>query len=229
VYSITGNIRSENTDSARVVAICIVDGFLFYVLTFFTMHLSDGYGGYFNPSLTLSLYSLDVWFDRATFWTYTKRLAWFLSSQFLGATLGALLVLLSMPNPLSHGMEKLGYSKPMFGTDHVAAFLFEVAMGFFFTLLMFSVRNYERRRSSIILAFAYIAIRLFSFPMSGGYANPARSFGTAFAAGEWSEYWIYFLGSPIGALAGTFAFIFLHKPQIAVRDDFRELNEEEDF
>ena len=42
--------------------------------------------------------------------------------------------------------------------------------------------------------------------------NPARSFGPALVAGEWSDFWIYVVGPIAGALAGA----FLHQ---AVRGD----------
>ena len=36
--------------------------------------------------------------------------------------------------------------------------------------------------------------------------NPARSFGPALAAGEWTNFWIYVVGPVLGAMLGAFAY-----------------------
>jgi aquaporin NIP len=47
---------------------------------------------------------------------------------------------------------------------------------------------------------------LFGGPVTGASMNPARSFGPALAAGEWSDFWIYVLGPLAGAALGAFAY-----------------------
>jgi glycerol uptake facilitator-like aquaporin len=47
---------------------------------------------------------------------------------------------------------------------------------------------------------------LFGGPVTGASMNPARSFGPALAAGEWSRFWIYVAGPLIGAAVGAFAY-----------------------
>ena len=36
--------------------------------------------------------------------------------------------------------------------------------------------------------------------------NPARSFGPALAAGEWTDFWVYAAGPVLGAAVGAFAY-----------------------
>lgn len=62
-------------------------------------------------------------------------------------------------------------------------------------------------------ALSYISIRLMSHPLTGGYANPARSFGPAAVSGmAGMQYiWIYLLASPIGAIVAVPVFLYLHK------------------
>jgi aquaporin NIP len=47
---------------------------------------------------------------------------------------------------------------------------------------------------------------LFGGPVTGASMNPARSFGPALAAGEWSDFWIYVAGPLVGAALGAFAY-----------------------
>ena len=47
---------------------------------------------------------------------------------------------------------------------------------------------------------------LFGGPVTGASMNPARSFGPALAAGEWSDFWIYVAGPLAGAALGAFAY-----------------------
>lgn len=52
---------------------------------------------------------------------------------------------------------------------------------------------------------------LVAVPITGASMNPARSFGPALVAGEWSNHWIYWvaplLGGAFAGLAYQFAFI----------------------
>ena len=43
-------------------------------------------------------------------------------------------------------------------------------------------------------------------PLTGASMNPARSFGPALAAGEWTDFWLYVLGPLLGAAVGAFAY-----------------------
>ena len=47
---------------------------------------------------------------------------------------------------------------------------------------------------------------LFGGPVTGASMNPARSFGPALAAGEWTDFWIYVPGPIAGAALGAFAY-----------------------
>jgi aquaporin NIP len=47
---------------------------------------------------------------------------------------------------------------------------------------------------------------LFGGPVTGASMNPARSFGPALLAGEWSDFWVYVAGPIGGAALGAFAY-----------------------
>jgi aquaporin NIP len=44
---------------------------------------------------------------------------------------------------------------------------------------------------------------LFSGPVTGASMNPARSFGPALAASEWSDFWLYVAAPVAGAALGA--------------------------
>jgi aquaporin NIP len=44
---------------------------------------------------------------------------------------------------------------------------------------------------------------LFGGPVTGASMNPARSFGPALVASEWTDFWIYVLAPLSGALVGA--------------------------
>ena len=47
---------------------------------------------------------------------------------------------------------------------------------------------------------------LFGGPVTGASMNPARSFGPALAAGEWTDFWVYLAGPLAGAALGALAY-----------------------
>ena len=64
---------------------------------------------------------------------------------------------------------------------------------------------------------------LFGGPVTGASMNPARSFGPALAAGEWTDFWIYVVGPVLGAMLGAFAYQLVRgdRPSIVEEVDAR--------
>jgi len=46
---------------------------------------------------------------------------------------------------------------------------------------------------------------------TGASMNPARTLGPAIAAGTYTKIWIYMVAPPLGAIAGTGAYVALKK------------------
>ena len=65
---------------------------------------------------------------------------------------------------------------------------------------------------------------LFGGPVTGASMNPARSFGPALAAGEWTDFWVYVVGPALGAALGALAYQFVRdaRPQEAAARRFEE-------
>jgi len=92
-----------------------------------------------------------------------------------------------------------------------AAFLAEVVITFVLMLTVLFVSNAPRlaRYTGLFvggLVFLYIT---FEAPLSRMSMNPARSFASALAAGQWTALWIYFTAPPLGMLAAAEAYVRL--------------------
>jgi aquaporin Z len=55
-----------------------------------------------------------------------------------------------------------------------------------------------------VLVCAYITVEA---PLSGMSMNPARTFASALAAGEWRGAWVYFVAPPLGMLAAAECYV----------------------
>jgi len=84
----------------------------------------------------------------------------------------------------------------------IAAFAVETALAFGLFTMVLMVGNHPGMNAYTGL-FAGVMVALyitFTAPFSGMSINPARSFGSAFIAGQWQNLWLYFLAPPLGML-----------------------------
>ena len=127
----------------------------------------------------------------------------YIAAQLVGATAGALLLLAIWTGQPAN----LGATLPSVGTG--SALLYEIVLTAFLMFVIMAVATDTRA----VGAAAAIAIggtvgldALFGGPVTGASMNPARSFGPALAAGEWTSFWIYVVGPVVGAAAGATAY-----------------------
>ena len=159
-----------------------------------TGHLS---GAHINPAVTLA-FTLTRHFA-------PRDAAAYIAAQIAGASLGALLLLAIWPDQPAN----LGATGPGPGIGVGSALVYEVVLTAFLMFVIMAVATDTRA----VGAAAAIAIggtvgldALFGGPISGASMNPARSFGPALAAGDWTDLWIYFVGPAAGAAIGAFAY-----------------------
>ncbi len=162
-------------------------------------------GAHMNPAITL------------TFWRLGRiegaDALYYVLAQFLGGIAGVLLVAGVAAGAVAH--EQVNYVTTMPGRPGpgglALAWLAEFAIAF---LLMLVVLVAGNRRSTArytgLFAGALVAIYIFiEAPISGMSMNPARSFGSALAAGDWNALWIYFTAPPAAMLFAAAAYVRL--------------------
>ncbi len=126
------------------------------------------------------------------------RVPWYVMGQLLGATL-ACLFLLGVFGDVAH----LGATLPGPGYRTWQAFLMEVALTGGLVSVILGTASAAQNVGTIgaLGVGGYIALAgLWAAPVSGTSMNPARSFGPALVAGDWSSFWAYVAGPVAGAL-----------------------------
>jgi len=153
-------------------------------------------GAHLNPAVTL------------TFLTLGKVAPWdaffYILFQFIGGISGVFLAGLLIGPPLRHSAVHYVATMPgPWGPQIAFAAEFTISMLMMTTILW--VSNTARlSRFTPFFAGTLVAIFIiFEAPLSGMSMNPARTYGSAFAAGEWNALWIYFIAPPAAMLLAS--------------------------
>jgi aquaporin NIP len=195
VFAGTGAIVVDaTTHEVTHVGVSLVFGLVIAALIYALGHVS---GAHFNPAVTIGFWALGEFPGR--------RVPLYVASQLLGAIAASELL-----RALFGMTGGLGATLPQ-GTVSVSLIL-EIAMTFLLAFVIFGSAVHGKA----VKSFAGIAIggtialdALFGGPISGASMNPARSLGPAFAAGTWTDQWIYVVGPVVGALLAVVAYKFM--------------------
>lgn len=156
-------------------------------------------GAHMNPALTLSFYLL----GKIQRWDAV----FYALAQFAGGVLGVLLAAAALRAAVADPSVNYVVTVPGARGDLVA-FVAELGISFLLFLVVLAVSNTKRLARFTgwfagALVAAYITVEA---PLSGMSMNPARTFGSAFSAGEWRALWIYFTAPPLGMLLAAAAY-----------------------
>src|SRR3954453_20495018 len=125
-----------------------------------------------------------------------RRVAGYIVTQLLGATLACLFLLAVFGN-----VEHLGATLPGAGYEDWQALLMEIVLTAGLVSVILGTASSAQNVGTIgaLGVGGYIALAgLWSAPVSGTSMNPARSFGPALVSGDWSTYWVYVVGPLLG-------------------------------
>jgi MIP family channel proteins len=175
------------------------------VLAVMVSNLGHISGAHFNPAVTIG-----VWVAGKI---ETVRAGLYVLAQLVGAALGAGLLRLVLHEDLWRGTS-LGLpqiNRALQVTD-LQAVLIEGILTFFLVLTVFATAIDDRGVFTSVAGLTIGLVLGFDILMggtlTGASMNPARSFGPALIAGEWTDLWVYVVGPVSGAVVGASVYLF---------------------
>lgn len=156
-------------------------------------------GAHLNPAVTLTFLSL----AKVGRWDAL----FYVLAQFAGGWAGVRVAGMLLGLPLEHSSVNWVMTLPG-GFGERAAWAAEAAISFFLMMTVLVVSNTRQlARFTPYFAGTLVALYiLFEAPVSGMSMNPARSFGSAAVAGDWTAIWIYFTAPLPGMLLAAFVY-----------------------
>lgn len=153
-------------------------------------------GAHFNPAVTIAYLTLGkiAWRD-AMFYAI---------AQFAGGVLGVYIAGLIIGPPMRHSAVDWVVTVPA-GGQVAQAFAAEFLISGLLLSTVLAVSNYRPlARFTPFVAGGLVALFIiFESPISGMSMNPARTFGSGFAADEYTALWIYFTAPPLAMVAAA--------------------------
>jgi aquaporin NIP len=185
-------VNSERGGTLGDVGIAASFGLVIMVMIYATGHVS---GAHINPAVTIAF--------TATRHFAARDAAAYIPAQLLGAVAGALALRLAWDGTPAD----LGATVPTVGVG--AALLYEVLLTAFLMFVIVAVATDTRAvgaAAAIAIGGTVALDALFGGPVTGASMNPARSFGPALVASQWTDFWIYVVAPITGALVGAVSY-----------------------
>jgi aquaporin Z len=152
-------------------------------------------GAHLNPAVTLGFWRLGK--------ISSPDALVYIVMQTGGACAGAALVL-ALAGDLAREV-RLGMTTPGSGVGPMAAVGWEAAITFALVFLILTClsRPNLAPRTGVIAGSLVALLVMLEAPLTGTSLNPARSLAPALLVGDLSQFWIYAIGPPLGALAAA--------------------------
>ncbi|HEY7357332.1 MAG TPA: MIP/aquaporin family protein [Ktedonobacterales bacterium] len=173
-------------------------------------------GAHVNPAVSIALASVGklAWVDAI----------YYIVSQLIGATLGALgvLVVFGRAQALAAGVGATTFNPVTTAALQAAGI---EAFGAFILVLAIVATAADKRSpvgwAGLVIGFALAAAIMVAGTATGASVNPARTFGpdivlTLFGKdGHWSQFWVYIVGPIVGGLVAAWLYRFIARPDLA--------------
>lgn len=159
-------------------------------------------GAHINPAVTWAFYRLGkIRGTDAAFYTIAQFGGALIAVQGMGLVIGA---------PYRHALIDHVMTKPG-PAGPLPAFLAEFVISFVLMLVVLLAVNSARlEKLAGLFAGVLIAVYLvLETPLSGMSLNPARTFGSAFAARHWADLWLYFVAPTAAMLLAAELYLWI--------------------
>jgi aquaporin Z len=159
-------------------------------------------GAHMNPAMTLTFFRLgrlDPW-----------DAFFYVIAQFVGGVSGVAIAVLLLGMVAAHPSVNYAVTQP--GPLGVkVAFVAEALISFVLVLVVLTISNSKKwaRYTGLFAGVLIASYITFEAPLSGMSMNPARTFGSAFAARSFDALWLYFVAPPLGMLAAAEVYVRL--------------------
>ena len=193
-------VDSQRGGSLGQTGIAAAFGLAIMAMIYATGHLS---GAHINPAVTVSFVS--------TRHFPVRDAVAYVPAQLAGAVAGAVTLRLAWEGTPAN----LGATVPSVGVG--AALVYEFAMTALLMFVIMAVATDTRAfgaAAAVAIGGTVALDALFGGGVTGASMNPARSFGPALVASEWTDFWIYVLAPVTGAIAGALLYgLVRHEPE----------------
>jgi MIP family channel proteins len=177
-----------------VVGIALAHGLVLAIMVSNLGHIS---GAHLNPAVTVG-----VWIAGRI---GTLRALGYVVAQLVGAAAGAGLLRWALPEAVwretALGLPQVNAAA---GISDGKAVLIEAVLTFFLVFTVFAAAVDERgafgKVAGLTIGLVLTMDILVGGSLTGASMNPARTFGPALVAGEWSDFWVYVAGPLAGAI-----------------------------
>ena len=158
-------------------------------------------GAHINPAVTLTYFLL----GKITFYDTL----FYVAAQFVGGTIAFAAVARVLEPTIAQPSVNYVVTQPgMFGPFVALGAEFAIAFVLMTTILHVSNSSRFAPYTGLCAGVLVAAYITFEAPLSGMSLNPARTFASAFAAGDPTALWIYFIAPPAGMLTAALVYVF---------------------
>ena len=185
-----------------LVGVALAHGLAIAVMASAVGHIS---GGHFNPAVTFGF-------------LITRRITAMLAvvywiAQFLGALVGALLLLWIYPDRITDGTN-IGAPALAEEISVGAGFVVEMILTFLLVWVIFATAA-DPRGSFVSIAGLAIGLTitiavLMGGQLTGAAINPSRAFGPQLVAGFWDDAWLWYIAPLLGGGLAALAYEYIY-------------------
>jgi MIP family channel proteins len=209
VFVGAGSVIQYANGKLDLTGVALAHGLVLAIMVSLTMHTS---GGLVNPAVAIALWvtgKLD-----------TIRTGVYIVAEVLGAVAGGFLLKALVPGTAFRAAQG-GTPTVLLGIAPGKAVLFEAVASFFLIFAVFATAVDSRGPAARAAGFTIgltIAFDILAFgPYTGAAMNPARWFGSALAAGVWTDWWVWIVGPVAGGIIAAVGYwaVFLRDSEPA--------------